>query len=869
MYTAEAMRAELVTTGESETALHRVLRKLRQRVMLRLIFRDINGLADLAEAVTTISALADITLIAALDFHRRMVGAAFGLDNAMLAGAGAQTLIVGMGKLGAHELNVSSDIDLIFVYAEDGEATAERSWHEFHAEVGKRVIRALDAVDEDGFVFRVDMRLRPFGDSGPLVSSLRAMEHYFLTQARPWERYAWLKARAITGAVPTVAALMNLVTPFVYRRYHDYGAIGEMRELHAQIRAEAGKRNRLNDIKVGAGGIREIEFIVQLHQLIRGGREHRLQLTSTREALAEIGRLGLLDAQRVEQLGNAYTFLRNLEHRLQYADDQQTQALPLDEGERQRIAAAMNAADWPAFEAQLATHRGVVTREFDALFAAAETRRGIDPAAGFDADTRTEPAGATALEASIHAVLDTIDADGAAAKIRPAVIERVLAWQNATRTKTLSERTRKRIAALIPAALTLALAELAPQQTFFRVLDLLDAIDKRETYVALLAEYPEVLARVTHIAARSAWAAELLRRHPVLLDELRARRPSQATIDWVAERARLNAECARAAGDVERLYEILRHCKQVITLRLNIADIEGRLGVMALSDELSALADMLLATALAQAWKAIMPGSDASAPPGFAVIGYGKLGSKELGYASDLDLVFLYDGASGIAAETYGKLAQRLSSWLNTMTAGGVLYETDLRLRPDGAAGLLVSSMDAFRDYQQQRAWTWEHQALTRARWCAGDETLAVPFEAIRSAVLCKPRDRQKLRAEIVEMRDKMRAEKKDRADQLDLKHTRGGIVDVEFIVQYLILAYAHEHPEFLRNLGNFALLTRAGALGILDEDIAARVAKAYLAYRDRQHRARTNNEQKTWIGTEELSDERHAVIAAWTSLLH
>lgn len=870
-FMAKSMRIEVAVASSSEADLHRSLRMLRQRVMLRLIFRDINGLADLDEVLATISALADVTLAAALDFHCRAVADSFALSATARADAKAQPVIVGMGKLGAHELNVSSDIDLIFAYAEDGEANAERSWHEFHAEVGKRVIRALDAVDENGFVFRVDMRLRPFGDSGPLVSSLNAMESYFLAQARPWERYAWLKARAITGKTETTTALMNLVTPFVYRRYHDYGAIGEMRDLHAQIRAEATKRNRLNDIKVGPGGIREVEFIVQLHQLIRGGREHRLQLTSTREALSEIGRLGLLDAMRVEQLRDAYTFLRNLEHRLQYVDDQQTQALPVGDSERQRIAEAMNASDWPDFEAVLNAHRGVVTREFDALFAAAETTHATDKSARLEVGNEADAQTATVLEASIHAVLGNMATDSAEAKSVQAIIERALTWQRATRTRTLSERTRKRIAALIPAALKLALAEPAPPQTFFRVLDLLDAIDKRETYVALLAEYPEVLARVTHIAARSAWAAELLRRHPVLLDELRAPRSALAAIDWPMERARLAAECERAAGDTERLYEILRHTKQVITLKLNIADIEGRLGVMALSDELSALADMLLEATLVLAYQAIAPaaaGTGPDQPRGFAVIGYGKLGSKELGYASDLDLVFLYDAASGIPAETYGKLAQRLSGWLNTMTSGGVLYETDLRLRPDGAAGLLVSSIDAFRDYQQQRAWTWEHQALTRARWCAGDKALAAPFEAIRTTVLCTPRDRQKLRNEIVAMRDKMRAEKKDRADQLDLKHTRGGIVDVEFIVQYLILAYAHEHPEFLGNLGNFALLTRAGALGILDEDIAARVAKAYLAYRDRQHRARTNNEQKTWINLEELADERRAVMAAWTSLL-
>ncbi len=449
---------------------------------------------------------------------------------------------------------------------------------------------------------------------------------------------------------------------------------------------------------------------------------------------------------------------------------------------------------------------------------------------------------------------------------------------------------------LIPFALRAALIEdhepATAVKAFFRLFDLIEAIDKRETYLALLVEYPQVLERVARIAANSAWAADFLRRHPILLDELITPAEKNATLDWRAERRALQRACDAADGDLERQYELLRHAKQVATLKLNVADIEGRLSVMALSDELSALADMLVDVVLVLAWRSLssatvrpVSGSLASAgatdqaaerdwrpPPGFAVIGYGKLGSKELGYASDLDLVFLFDPAAADAevagsSDKYAKLSQRLTSWLNTMTAGGVLYETDLRLRPDGDAGRLVSSLEGFRDYQQKRAWTWEHQALTRARFCAGDAAIAAPFEAIRREVLAAPRDKRKLREEIIAMRDKMRAEKKDRAGQLDLKHTRGGIVDVEFIVQYIILAWSHEHPEFLGNLGNFALLTRAAALGIIDEGLAATVGGAYLAYRERQHRARNNNELKTWVGLEEFSADRLAVVQVWNSL--
>ncbi len=856
---------------QAEAMLNAGLRQLRQRVMLRLIFRDINGLADFAEVVATISALAEITVSAALQFHALAVARQYGLSEAALAHENAQLVIVGMGKLGAYELNVSSDIDLIFVYAEDGDATNERSWHEFHAETGKRVIRALDQLDENGFVFRVDMRLRPFGASGPLVSSLASLEHYCRTQARPWERYAWLKARALTGGAASQAKLSNIVTPFVYRRYHDYGAIDEMRDLHAQIRAEALKKNRLNDIKVGRGGIREIEFIAQLFQLVRGGRDQALQVASTRQALALISERNLRSAQTIERLQQAYLFLRNLEHRLQYLDDAQTQALPVSEPDREHIAQAMQFDDWASFEVALNSHRDLVTAEFESLFSV--------PAAG-SAAASTTPTNIRAdlnlstqdgLEANIHEILEAFPLDK---KIADAILARVKTWQQASRTQTLSAKITARMETLIPAALQQALVCDQSSKTFFRLLDLLDAIDKRETYLALLMEYPHVLPRIARIAATSAWAADFLKRHPILLDELITAAAGALKIDWPAERVKLEISCDQAAGDVEKQYELLRHTKQVITLKLNIADIEGRLSVMAVSDELSALADMLLDVTLVLVYRALnrtYVGWDA--PTGFAIIGYGKLGSKELGYASDLDLVFLVDdqiavGADSLGTDSFARLAQRLSGWLNTMTAGGVLYETDLRLRPDGAAGLLVSTVAAFHDYQLHRAWTWEHQALTRARWCAGDTSLAAPFDAIRKEVLSKPRDQPTLKAEIITMRDKMRAEKKDRTDALDLKHTRGGIVDVEFIVQYLILAYSSEHPEFLGNFGNFALLMRAGAMGILDEDIAAKVAKAYLAYRERQHRARNNNQLKTWIGVDELAEERHAVIAAWGALL-
>ncbi len=835
-------------------ALDRSLRQLRRRVMVRLIYRDLNGLAGLEEVMSGISALARVGVQKAAAFHGAQLAEKWGVP----AGPVAELAVVGMGKLGAAELNVSSDIDLIFVHERDGTAAGERSWHEFHVELGKRIIRSLDAVDADGFVFRVDMRLRPYGASGPLVSSLATLADYFRSQGRPWERYAWLKAQTITGATDFAAALGDIIVPFVYRRYHDYSAIAEMRELHGQIRAEATRRNKLNDIKVGEGGIREIEFAVQLHQLMRGGRETSLQTPSTLEALRRIETLGLLPADRAERLRLAYYFLRNLEHRLQYLDDQQTQTLPSGEDEQQRIAETMNFADWPAFLVELDRHRGTVTAEFESLFATVPDT----------APARPQTAPASGLESVVQTALSAADLP---ADESDEIRRRVKVWQESPRTLSLSANARARLDMLIPATLRAALNQDRQDRSklaFFRLFDLLEAVDKRDTYLALLSEYPAVVDRLARIVSASAWAADFVKLHPVVLDELVRAPTASAAIDRTQERARLQAACEAARGDVEQQYELLRHAKQAILFRLNVADIEGRIGVMALSDELTALADLLLDFTIRLAWHAL----HAEAPfSGFALIGYGKLGSKELGYASDLDLVFVYDAASDRPPEQYARLAQRVGSWLNTPTRGGVLYETDLRLRPDGDSGVLVTSLDAYADYQQKRAQTWEHQALTRARWCAGDQALAQPFQRIRDEVLATHRDRSVLRAEIVAMRNKMRAEKKDRApdhpNPLDLKNTVGGIVDIEFIVQFLILAYAHEHRELLGNLGNFALLARAGALGILAEEDAAQIGKAYLAFRDRLHEAQNNNERKAWIRLDELQVERGAVQRVWRAV--
>jgi glutamate-ammonia-ligase adenylyltransferase len=850
-----------------ESELKSMLRKLRQIVLMRTLLRDVNGLADLEEVVSVTSDLAEVTIRSALVFHTRVLRAVHGAPVGASSGSVQELMVVGMGKLGGRELNVSSDIDLVFVYGEEGRTDAEDgtkrlSNHDFFTRLGQRVIAALNDITADGFVFRVDMRLRPFGDSGPLAVNVEGLEHYFVTSAQPWERYAWLKARAITGSA---AELEALTRPFVYRKYHDYGALQDLRDLHGKIRAEAQRRNRLGDIKVGPGGIREIEFIAQLFQLIRGGRETRLQTCSTREAIACIAERGLLAPDSAARLIAAYAFLRNLEHRLQYLDDAQTQALPASDTDRAVIAEAMGYADAAGFDTALEQHRSFVSREFDALFASPSERQpGMDgtQAQGAELAWHAEWLDSGGENDALVAYLEKlgyVDPQAIAASLRQ--------WRQSSRYRFLTEKARTKLDRLIPAALQACAAQDVQAATFLHVFDVLQAVDRRDAYLSLLTENPGVLGRVARLAAKSAWAADLLKRHPILLDELLQSRAHSAVVDWPQERALLEEDVLAAEDDTERQYDLLRHFKQVHTLRLNIADVEGNLSVMALADELSALADLLLDVALALAWRSLEKAPALCTPPGFAVIGYGKLGSKELGYASDLDLIFLYDPEVAPGPELYVRLAQRFNQWLNAMTSGGVLYETDLRLRPDGASGLLVTTLDVFRDYQLQRAWTWEHQALTRARFCAGDRGLAARFDAVREEILTAPRDYAGLRAEIVAMRAKMRAEHPDRGERLNLKNAGGGIIDLEFVVQYLVLAYSKTHPALVRNAGNFALLRLAGELGLVSRNDAAAAAQAYLAFRARQHLARNNNEKETLIGTDELRRERDAVMRLWAAV--
>jgi [glutamine synthetase] adenylyltransferase / [glutamine synthetase]-adenylyl-L-tyrosine phosphorylase len=857
-FTREEMRAFLA--GDAEEMATR-LRRLRERVMVTLAHRDLNRVASLDEVFATMTALADEGIAAANAQAWRSAVAVHGVPP---GDREAGLTVVALGKLGGEELNVSSDVDLVFLYEGDGETSGPRrvSTHELYADAGKRLIALLSEITADGQAFRVDMRLRPFGDSGPLAASLASLEDYFVGHARPWERYAWLKARVVAGPAHGVAAR---VEPFVYRRYLDYGMLEQLRELHARIFETAIRRRKAEDIKVGAGGIREIEFAVQLFQMVRGGRDPGLRTTSTRIALAALAQRGLIDAPRAASLASAYEFLRRLEHRLQYYDDQQTQALPRVPEHQALIAEAMDYPDWMSLKADIDAHRARVQEAFNALFESQAPAQESAKLASWLSDPQAAPdAEGLADDLAEAGVVDA-----------PAVARRLIEFTRSRRYRGLSATIRARLERLLPAFVAAVAEEGGREITAQRLLALLEAIDGREAYYSLLVEFPQVLRRAAHLMARSAWAARLLARHPILLDELTRGAANFTAIDWKAERASLAGECERLDGDIERIIDHLRHFKQRHVLRFTAADLEGELPVMALSDELSALADAILDVTLEQVAASLGvqgPGprrhGDAGAPAlaGLSVIGYGKLGGKELGYGSDLDIIFLYDPAAAREApEKLARIAQRMVTWLTSHTAAGVLYDADLRLRPDGASGLMVSSLASFRDYQASRAWTWEHQALTRARFSAGDAALGQRFEAVRDEILATPRDRATLFEDIQAMRRKMRAE--NRSEAQELKQIEGGIIDLEFAVQALVLAEGPAHPGLRENKGNHTLLHRAGDLGLLDKAIASDAADAYLAMRKRTHEAALNDEERVKLSAGELGSEREAVKRLWKAV--
>ena len=836
-----------------EAALQCALRILRKRVMLRLIARDIGGLADLAEVVATVTTLAEITISTALSHLDHWLAERHGRPIGAASGAVQQLHVVGMGKLGGRELNVSSDIDLIFVYPEEGETDGGRplSNHEYFTHLARRLIAALNQITADGYVFRVDMRLRPYGDSGPLVTSFDMLENYFITQGREWERYAWIKARPVTG--DHGEELLELARPFIYRRHLDYSAFASLRELHSQIRREVERRDMLDDIKLGPGGIREIEFIVQVFQLIRGGRDPALRQQPTLVVLPLLAERNLLPGPAVAKLREAYVFLRNLEHRLQYLDDRQTQSLPTEDAERVLVAHSMGFADHAGMLAALNRHREQVSLHFDGIFVAAPSDQ--HPLAGLWHDSSDE--------ANTERGMAQL---GELGYSRAADLQRRLqAMRTSSRYRQMPASSQSRLDRLAPLAIETAATQPKPDATLERILQLLESISRRESYLAMLEEYPQALSRLAELMSASPWVAQYLTQQPILLDELLDTRTLYAAPDWPELRRMLHIQLDDAAADIEKQMDVLRHFKQAQTMRLVAQDLAGTLPLETLSDHLSDLACLILDEVLHLAWSGLRQRHRDQ--PAFAIVGYGKLGGKELGYASDLDLVFLYDDSAPEAPENYARLAQRINNWLTSATPAGVLYDTDLRLRPDGVSGLLVSPLESFTEYQAKQAWVWEHQALTRARFAAGDAAIGREFEALRIAVLRQQRDLTALRSEVLAMRQKMLDAHPNTSKLFDLKHDRGGIIDVEFIVQYLVLGHSRAHAELTGNIGNLALLRLAARLGLIREAQALAVHNAYRRFRQLQHSLRLQGEKYARVPPETVRDAAQAVLDLWDEI--
>ncbi len=852
----DMLQAPLRGPFADDDAVKCSLRRLRQRVMTHLVLRDLCGLAPLSEIVESMTMLADVTTNFALDHYHRQLVATYGepLDK---AGQPQRMLVIGMGKLGGRELNVSSDVDYIFIYPEDGDTAGPKSIenYDFFNRLGKRVIQALGDITADGQVFRVDMRLRPNGDSGPLVCSLDSLENYFITQGREWERYAWIKGRTMNSGdnlqPAWVAAMQKIARPFVFRKYLDFGAINAMRDLHAQIRREVARKDMADHVKLGPGGIREIEFMAQVFQLIRGGRDPALQIRPTLSVLKLLVERKLLPAESEQELREAYIFLRRLEHRLQYVEDKQTHMLPETPEARASIARSMDFADWDAMLLVLNAHRDKVSRHFEEIFSDPEA--GEHPLTGLwmgqiDEETAIEAFGNLGFRQPREA------------------IARLGELRTSGRYQQLPASNRARLDAVGPRLIEAAGATAAPDTTLTRGLSFLENIARRGSYLALLQQYPMALRRVADMMCASSWAADYLNRHPLLLDELLDPRLYDIATDWAAFRDNLQRSLADNVDDTEREMDILREMHHAQIFRLLAQDLAGLQTIEHLSDHLTELADTIVQETLPLCWSKVR--NRHCDVPKFAVIGYGKMGGKELGYASDLDLVYLFDDDAQEAEENYTRLGQRLNTWLSSQTSAGILFETDLRLRPNGDSGLLAVSVDSFRDYQLKHAWVWEHQALTRARFVAGDPAVGARFEAIRNEILCQPRDLAKLREEVIAMRDKMLDAHASNSDtEFDLKHDRGGIVDVEFIVQYLILGYANRHNALTGNLGNIALLRIAAELGLIPAALAAAAGNAYREYRRLQHARRLSATPKARVERDSIAKHAQAVDQLWQTV--
>jgi glutamate-ammonia-ligase adenylyltransferase len=867
-----ALVARLQADGH---ALGAAMRIARQLTLERLAVLDVEAAASLGDVTRVMTELAEATLELAVAEALAVQDRRFGVPRDD-SGRRIDFWVVGMGKLGARELNVSSDIDLIYVYEEDGvtdgnsNGTQSVSAHEYFAQVARGLYTLIGDVTEDGFVFRVDLMLRPNGNSGPPVTSLSMLEEYLQAHGREWERFAWLKSRVVAPRASVengrALALRSLVTAFVYRRYLDYGVFEGLRQLHAKVRDEAqrraaGRPQRANDVKLSRGGIREIEFIVQLLLVVRGGQFPEIRTRSTLKALDKLAAGGLMKRASAERLAAAYTLLRRVEHRIQYLDDQQTHVLPTLDADLAWVANSLDAdAPFGACELidRLGEAREFVAGEFDLLL-----NDGRKPASG-SGDCR-----------SCGPPQQPVDAEAFLAELPPELAARVRPLCAQPKIHHLKDESKVRLARLVSRAAKAVAEGRCTLHAAVLFIDWLEPLLRRESYLALLAERPEVQNRLLRLLGLARWPMRYLMLHPGVIDELADERLLHDRFDagaYTRELEERHAGWQRSSqAEEELLLDTLRRAHHAEVFRTLVRDVEGHITVEQVADDLSALADATLSCALRWAWKHLK--SAHRDEPQLAVIAYGKLGSKELGYGSDLDVVFVYDDPEtddDKAAEVYGAFVRKVITWLTLRTAAGELFDIDTALRPNGNSGLLVTSMSSFENYQTGRgsntAWTWEHQALTRARWCAGLATLAPRFEQVRRSVLSAPRDVAALHDEVRTMREKVRRAHPVPEGRFDVKHSVGGMIDVEFAVQALVLGASGRHPELQADVGNIALLHLAEQAGLLPARVGHAAADAYRDLRRAQHKARLD-EQSTQVDPEVMAEASRAVVALWQAV--
>jgi len=833
--------------GPHQGDLAAALRWLRMREMVRLSWRELLGVAPVMETCREVSLLAEALLTVAVEMLNKELSARFGAPMDQ-AGRHQGLVVLGMGKLGARELNFSSDIDLIFAYPENGKTALKGlSNQEYFMRLGQRLIKLISDRTALGFLFRVDMRLRPHGNSGPLVSSFAAMEDYYQLQGRSWERYAMIKARPVAGDLRQGDVLMAMLKPFVYRRYLDFNAFQSLRDMKQLLVAQVKRKGMQDNIKLGSGGIREVEFIGQTFQMIRAGREPGLQRRDILGVLRQLEKSGHLPAYAVNDLTQAYLFLRKVENCLQAYADQQTHNLPKDEQGQVRLAAVLGYKNWRDLLHDLDFHRRRVGEQFEQVFASPQTETWDDNQLQWKQVWLDLPG--AQLSQQVPQQLSQAGFEG------DECLRLLQAVQQAAFFRHLPATGRQRFDQLIPLLLGATARCDHPTQALQRSLVIIQSIALRTSYLALLVENPVALSQLVKLSAASPWIAEILAKYPLLLDELLDPRRLYAPLahtDLVDELQEMTLHFP--ADDLENRMEVLRQFQHMNVLRVAAADITGVLPLMRVSDYLTSIAEVVLEQALVTASQYMLGKhgeacyclSGESRTAQFVIVAYGKLGGLELGYGSDLDLVFIHDsrgeqqqsnGAKPLDNNTYfARLAQRLVHILTTRTPSGVLYDVDVRLRPDGASGMLVSSLDSFCHYQQQRAWTWEHQALVRARPVAGDERLGKAFERVRLEVLSQPRDTEQLRLDVVDMRRRMHASTA-KVGRFHLKSSPGGMIDVEFIVQYLVLRNASRQPRLCRWTDNIRNLEALGELGLLSPVDAELLEQAYKTYRERVHR--------------------------------